>query len=82
MAAPITVDRLMKELEKLKAAMDAGELRSGDYDQRLSRVIQELRERGVDADRGDLTAAIDEALERGVITGSVKDHLTKRLGLA
>ena len=82
MAAPITVDRLVKELEKLKAAMDAGELRSGDYDQRLSRVIQELRERGVDADRGDLTAAIDEALERGVITASVKDHLTKRLGLA
>ncbi len=82
MAAPITVDRLVKELEKLKAAMDAGELKSGDYDQRLARVIQELRERGLDADRGDLTVAIDEALERGVITDSVKDHLTKRLGLA
>lgn len=81
MAAPITVERLIKELEKLKAAMDAGQLRHGDYDQRLSRVIQELRERGVDAEREELNAAIADALARGVITGSVEQHLKKRLGL-
>jgi hypothetical protein len=82
MAAPITVDRLMKELEKLKAAMDAGELKHGDYDQRLSRVIQELRERGLDADREELNTAIANALEKGIITSSVEGHLKKRLGLA
>jgi len=82
MAAPISVDRLVQALEKLKAEMDAGKLRSGEYDQRLARVIQELRERRLEADRPHITAAIDDMLQRGVITPSVKQHLVKRLGLA
>jgi len=71
----------LKELEKLKGDMDAGKLKSGAYDQRLARVIQELRERGVDADRVRITAALVDAHQRGVITDSVKAHLEKRLGL-
>ena len=82
MAAPITVERFVKELEKLKTEMDAGNLASGQYDQRLSRVIQELRDRGIDADREDITAALNDTLARGVITQSVHNHLQKRLGLA
>lgn len=81
MAAPITVERFVKELEKLKTEMDAGNLASGQYDQRLSRVIQELRDRGLDADREAITTALKETLDRGVITQSVHDHLEKRLGL-
>jgi len=81
MAAPITVDRFVKELVKLKGEMDLGRLASGEYDQRLSRVIQELRDRGIDADRAELTSAIDGALDQGVITAAVKDHLVRRLGL-
>ncbi len=77
----ITIERFVQELEKLKAEMDAGNLRHSEYDQRLARVISELRERKLDADRSEITAAIDAALERGVITPSVKDHLQKRLGL-
>ena len=77
----ITIERFVQELEKLKAEMDAGNLRHSEYDQRLARVISELRERKLDADRPEITAAIDAALERGVITPSVKDHLEKRLGL-
>ncbi len=77
----ITIERFVQELEKLKAEMDAGKLRHSEYDQRLARVISELRERKLDADRSEITAAIDAALERGVITPSVKDHLQKRLGL-
>ncbi len=77
----ITIERFVQELEKLKAEMDAGKLRHSEYDQRLARVISELRERKLDADRSEITAAIDAALERGVITPSVKDHLEKRLGL-
>jgi hypothetical protein len=79
--SPISTERLVKELEKLKAAMDSGTLDHGEYDQRLSRVIRELRERGVEGERADMHAAIDGALERGVITPSVKSHLLKRLGL-
>lgn len=77
----ISVERFVQELEKLKAEMDAGNLRSGEYDQRLARVIQELRDRGIEADRAEITAAITSALARGVITPGVKTHLEKRLGL-
>jgi len=81
MAPPISVVRFVQELEKLKSLMDAGSLEHGEYDQRLSRVIKELRERGLDANRDDISKAIDESFEKGVITVSVKNHLRKRLGL-
>ncbi len=81
MAEPVSVDRLVQELEKLKQEMDAGKLKHGEYDQRLARIIQELRERKLDADRSRITAAIENALKRGIITPSVKEHLAKRLGL-
>src|SRR2546422_6087367 len=77
----VSIERFLKELEKLKRDMDGGKLKSGAYDQRLARVIQELRERGVDADRTQITAALVDAHQRGVITDSVKGHLEKRLGL-
>src|SRR3989442_15295515 len=77
----VSIERFLKELEKLKRDMDAGKLKSGAYDQRLARGIQELRERGVDADRRQITAALGDAHQRGGITDSVKAHLEKRLGL-
>lgn len=78
----VSVERFVKELEKLKQEMDAGRLKHGEYDQRLARIIQELRERKLDADRAKASAAIQDALQRGIITQSVKDHLMKRLGLS
>ena len=48
---------------------------------RLARVIQELRERGLDADRARITAALDDALRRGIITSGGREHLERRLGL-
>lgn len=80
--APVSVERLVQELEKLQREMDAGRLKSSEYDQRLARLIQEMRERKLDADRPQITAALADALQRGVITPSVKAHLEKRLGLA
>ena len=79
--APIKTERLVKELEKLKLEMDGGQLRHGEYDQRLSRVIKELRDRGLEGDRKEITGAIDDCLNRGIITPGVKDHLIKRFGL-
>ena len=81
MTVPVSVERFLQELEKLKAEMDAGTLRHGEYDQKLARAIQELRDRGIDADRNRLTAAFDSLQQRGIITRGVKDHLEKRLGL-
>lgn len=80
--AGVAVARLIAELEKLKTEMDAGRLKHGEYDQRLARIIGELRDQGVAADRPQLQAAIDNASQRGVITPSVKTHLEKKLGLA
>jgi hypothetical protein len=79
---PVSIERFVQELEKLRAEMDAGHLKHGDYDQRLARIIQETRAAGLDSDRAGITAAIADALSRGVITPAVKSHLEKRLGLA
>jgi hypothetical protein len=81
MASPISVERFVEELEKLHAGMVNGEFKSGEYDQRLAKTMQELRKRGIDGDREAVTAALDGALERGTITNSVRDHLQIRFGL-
>ncbi len=81
MAAAISVERFVEELEKLHKEMVGGRMKHGEYDQRLAKTIQELRDRGVDGDRAEITTALDGALERGIITDGVKDHLEKRLGL-
>ncbi|HEU5262806.1 MAG TPA: hypothetical protein VFU41_15410 [Gemmatimonadales bacterium] len=81
--APVTVQRFVQELDKLKQETDAGTLKPRDYDGRLARIIRELRERGgLDADRAAATAALADALKRGVITAPVEAHLHNRLGLA
>lgn len=77
----ITIDHFKQKLEELRQEMDAGRLEHGEYDQRLARLIGELRERKLDADRPQINAALDDLLQRGVITPSVKEHLVKRLGL-
>jgi hypothetical protein len=80
--APVTLQRFVKELAKLKQEVDAGNLKSQDYDARLARVIRELREQGLDADRAATTAALADAVKQGVITAPVEAHLRQRLGLA
>ena len=82
MTTPISIEHLRSKLEAMKTAMDSGQLRHGEYDQRLARLIQELRDRRVDADRPAIRAALDDLLDRNVITPAVKEHMTKRLGLA
>jgi hypothetical protein len=79
--APVSVERFIEELERLSREMNAGTLKTSEYDQRLARVIGELRKQGVDADRPRITAALDDALQRGIVTSAVKAHLLKRLGL-
>ncbi len=78
---PVSVARFAQELEHLKKQMDVGALKHGEYDQRLARMIGELRERKVEGGRDDLTRTLDDLLKRGVITPSVQSHITKRLGL-
>ena len=79
--APITLQRFLTELDKLKQDTDAGTLRPEDYDGRLARVIRELRERGLDSDRAAATAALADAVTRGVISAPVEAHIRNRLGL-
>src|SRR3989454_7870164 len=76
--AAVSVERLVQELEKLKQQMDAGALKAGDYDQRLARVIRELRERKLDADRPAIAAGLADALRRGGITPAGEKHTPKK----
>jgi len=78
---PVSIQRFMQELEKLHTEMKDGRLKSGDYDQRLARIVRELRDQGIAADRAELARSLDDALARGVITPGVQEHLNKRLGL-
>jgi hypothetical protein len=78
---PVTIERLVQELEILKNEMAVGALRHGEYDQRLARMIGELRDRKIDADREQIVATLDTLLGRGVITPGVKNHIVKRLGI-
>ena len=80
--APITLQRLVKELDKLKPEAEAARLKLQDYDGRLARIIRELRERGLDADRAAATAALAKALKRGAITAPVEAKLRQRPRLA
>jgi hypothetical protein len=79
--APVTLQRFLLELEKIKQEETEGRLQPENYDSRLARVISELRERGLDADRAVATAALAEAVTRGVITTDTASHLQNRLGL-
>jgi len=76
----VTIERFVQELERLKRDMDAG-LKHGEYDQRLARVLGDLREAKLDADRGKVSAALADLLARGVITPGVKQHIEKVLGV-
>ena len=79
---PITLQRFMTELEKIKQELADGKLLPENYDSRLARVISELRDRGLDADRATATMALADAVTRGVITREVEAHLQRRLGFA
>jgi len=79
---PVTLERLVQELETLKKEMTVGALRHGEYDQRLARIIGELRDRKIDADRDQIIAMLDKLLAQSTITPGVKDHIVKRLGIA
>lgn len=79
--AAVTLQRFVKELDKLKQQTDDGTLKPQDYDGRLARIITELKALGLDGDRAAATAALADALKRGVITAAVETHLNNRLGL-
>ena len=80
--APITFQRLIKQLDKLEPEADAARLKTHDYARRFARMIRKLRTRGLDAGRAAATAALAEALERGALTAPMEAHPHNRLGLA
>jgi hypothetical protein len=79
--APVTLERLLQEFDKLTHETDAARRDANHYDIRLARIIRDLRERGLDADRVAATAALADALRRGIIAARVAAHLHHRLGL-
>jgi len=82
MGETIKVAEFVQKMEALRDDMRQGKLKHGEYDQRLARIITELRDRKLDAERPVIESTINDLLGRGVITPAVKDHLRARLGLA
>ena len=80
--ARITLQRLVKELDRLKPEADAARLKSHNYARRFARMIRRLRERSLDADRAAATVALAEALKRGAILAPMEAQAHKRPGLA
>lgn len=81
MPTPVTIDRFRQELQNLKTEMDANRLATTEYDQRLARIIQELRDKSLDSDRAQLNSMLDELTTNGTLTPSVRAHLDRKLGL-
>jgi hypothetical protein len=81
MAESISLESFVSKMEALHTEMRTGKLGHGEYDQRLARIISELRDRKLNAERPEIEATIEDLLGRGVITPTVKDHLKHRLGL-
>lgn len=82
MGDPIKLDHLVRKLEEMHDQMRRGQFRHGEYDQRLARLITELRERKLDAERSEITATLEGLVSRMVITPAVKTHIETRLGLS
>ena len=82
MADPIKLDHLVRKLEEMHDQMRRGQFRHGEYDQRLARLISELRERKLDAERSEITETLDGLVGRMVITPAVKPHIETRLGIS
>lgn len=81
MGEAIKLADFVQKMETLHGDMQQGKLKHGDYDQRLARIISELRDRKLDAERPVIESTINDLLSRGVITPAVKNHLRSRLGL-
>jgi len=82
MSDEIKLDHLTRKLEELNTLMRSGQLKHGEYDQRLARLIGELRERKLAAERPAIAATFDDLVGRGVITPAVRAHIESKLGLA
>ena len=82
MPEKITLDQFVQKMEALHTDMTSGSFKHGEYDQRLARIITELRERKLDADRGQITETLKELQTRGIVTPSVRMHLQNRMGLS
>src|SRR5437763_13711757 len=77
-----TLQRLVKQLDKLKPEGDAARLKTRDYARRLARMIRQLRERGYDADRAAATVAIADEIQRGAYTALMEAQPHTLNGLA
>ena len=76
--APITLQRLIKQLDKLKPEADVARLKTHHYARWLARMIRRLRERSLDADRAAATVALAEALKRGAILAPMEAQARRR----
>jgi len=79
--APITIPRLLEELRRMRDMRASGELNPDQFEVRFARMIGELRDRRIDASRGDILQALAPLATDGTLRPEEHYRLTKQLGL-
>ncbi len=78
---PISIDRLVAELHSMSDMRANGEMNKDQFEARFARMIGELRDRRIDADRAVIVEALAPLATDGTLRPEEHYRLTKKLGL-
>jgi hypothetical protein len=78
---PITLPRLLEELHNISDMRARGELNADQFEARFARMIGELRDRRIEADRAEILQALAPLGTDGTLRPEEHYRLTKKLGL-
>jgi len=79
--APITPERLVKELKRLSEGRKSGEYNADEYEHRFARMVSELRDRQIGGNRAEILAALAPLQKDGTLDARAWERLTRSLGL-
>lgn len=79
---PIAPARVAAELRKLSEGRKSGQYDADEYEHRFARMVGELRDRSIDGNRAEITAALAPLQKDGTLDPVAWERLTRSLGLA
>lgn len=79
--APITPERVVKELKRLSEGRKTGQYDADEYEHRFARMVGELRDRQISGNRAEILAALTPLKQDGTLDARAWERLTRSLGL-
>lgn len=79
--APISPERLVKELKRLSEGRKSGEYNADEYEHRFARMVSELRDRQIGGNRAEILAVLAPLQKDGTLDARAWERLTRSLGL-